>query len=83
MYFFFFFISALTTIILKYYISPQQHNIIAKTVITERPFFWVVARCTVPVLCDGTGREASCLNLTPRPRQRFTDTVVELQVPKD
>ena len=80
-----FFTSAITTISLKCYISPQQYNVIAKTI--KRGLFsglWL--HCTI-VLCEG-GRlrgelPESDRTETPRPRQRFTDTAAELQDPKN
>ena len=53
----------------------------------EKPFSWVLAWCTLPVLCEGGGVRGewpeSNWAETPRPRERFTDTVAEPQGPKD
>ena len=46
-----------------------------------------LARYSVPALCEGGGSRGelpeSDRTETPRPRERFTDAVAELQGPKD
>ena len=51
---------------LTYYISPQQHNIIAKTINNGEAFFsGFLAHCSVPVLCEGGGAKSRATWIWP------------------